>query len=813
MLAAPMSAGEQGEATGLTAAEAARRLAIHGPNTIARARGTPAWRILGRQLMSPLVALLAAACAVSAALGEQVDAAAIAAIVALNAAIGFFQEFRAERAIAALRAMTAPRARVIRDGRQALIPAEAVVLGDVLALEAGDVVAADAQVVAAHELQTNEAALTGESTPVRKSTTPSAAGAAMAERADAVFMGTAVTSGAGRAVVTATGMQTHFGGIARLLAAAEGGPTPLEVRLRQTSKVLLGICAGIVGAVAAIGAARGEGALAVFMTSVSLAVAAVPEGLPAVVTIALALGVQRMAGRRVLVRRLQAVETLGCTTVICTDKTGTLTTGVMTVRELWGASQRRLLDAAAACCDAELAAAGAGGVGDPMEVAILARAAQEGIRREAIEAARPRQGVRPFDAATRSMAVRRADGKIYVKGALEAVTPGCMAGLEGAAAAAARMADGGLRVLAVAVGEGAAEAGMELVGLVGLADPPRPEVPPAIEAARAAGVEVVMITGDHPVTARAIARELGILGPTASEAEAAGRVHARATPAEKLTIVRAWKQAGAVVAMTGDGVNDAPALREAHVGIAMGRSGTEVTREAADVVLAEDNFADIVAGVQEGRGIFENIRKTLVYLLAGNAGELAVMLVAAIAGLPLPLLPLQLLWVNLVTDGVPALALVMDPAGAEVMRRPPRAPSEPILGGREWRSIAGVGALSAGLVLGVYAWALGQDGVAHARTLAFSTLVFCELFRALAARSATRTFWEVGAWSNPTLVAAIGGSVAVQVGLLYWPAGRAVFGLTVLGPGELGAALGLGLVPVSLAEAAKVWRRRRGGAG
>lgn len=814
-----MASGEETRAnaapTGLGEAEAARRLAEHGPNAIVRGASISPWRIFGRQFVSPVIGVLVAACAISALVREFVDAGAIAAIVLVNALIGFFQEYRAERAIEALRAMTAPRARVIRDGRQAVIAASAVVPGDVLSLEAGDVVAADARLLSAHDLQTNEAALTGESAPVRKSNEAGSADAPLAERRDAVFMGTAVATGAGLAEVTATGMRTHFGRIAALLARADDEVTPLERRLAQASRALILACLAIVAVVAGIGLWRGEPSLAVFMTAVSLAVAAVPEGLPAVVTIALALGVQRMAARKVLVRHLPAVETLGCTTVICTDKTGTLTAGTMAVRETWGSSEQRLLGAAAACCDAELGADGRAGVGDPTELAILSRAAKQGISRATIEAERPRLGERPFDPVKKSMAVWRGDGKIYVKGALEAVGPLCRSGADGARAANDAMADAGLRVLAVAVGEGTEERRLELLGLLGIADPPRAEVPPAIAAAHRAGVHVVMITGDHPVTAQAIARELGIVGEAAAGAEPVAPeelVHARATPEEKLGIIRAWKARGAIVAMTGDGVNDAPALREAHVGVAMGRSGTEVTREAADIVLADDNFADIVAGIREGRGIFDNIRKTLVYLLAGNVGELGLMLAASLWGLPLPLLPLQLLWVNLATDGVPALALVMDPASDEVMARPPRPPSEPILGGQQWRQIAWVGGLSASVVLGVYAWALEAHDLGEARTLAFTTLVFGELFRAFAARSEQRVFWEVGALTNVRLLAAVGLSALVQLGLLFWTPAREVFGLSPPAAPLVALAVALGLAPVTVVECGKLIRRawRRG---
>ncbi len=796
---------------GLTAHDAARRLDEVGPNELARARGTSAWKILARQFAGALVALLIGATALSFALGETADGIAISVILVVNALVGFFQEYRAERTMHALRALTAPKARVVRDGMTMVIPAREVVPGDRLLLEAGEIVAADARLLEAHALATQEAALTGESAQVDKATAPVAEDAPLAERRDRVFMGTHVTRGTGEAEVIATGMQTEIGRIAHLLASAVDEATPLQVRLARVGRVLLVACLGVVLVVALVGLLRGQSALEVLVASVSLAVAAVPEGLTAIVTIALAIGVQRMAGRNVLVRRLPSVETLGCTTVICTDKTGTLTTGVMTVRELWGPDHRALLDAAAACCDAELGPEGKDGIGDTTELAILAAAARRGIVRAEIEASRPRVAVVPFDADTRVMEVTRGDGKTYVKGALEVLV--AMAGEAGASVSAAvehaeAMAAHGLRVLAVGVREG--ERPLALLGLIGIADPPRSEAVQAIRAARDAGVGVVMITGDHPATASAIAQELGIVPRGGDER---GLVHARATPADKLRIVREWKARGAVVAMTGDGVNDAPALREASIGIAMGRTGTEVTREASDMVLADDNFASIVAAVREGRAIFDNIRKALVYLLAGNVAELMVMLAAAVVGLPVPLLPLQILWINLVTDGLPALALVMDPPESDVLRQPPRRSHEPLLGGAQWRTILWTGALQAVVVLGVFVWALEERDLGEARNLAFTTLVFGELLRAFSARSPTRSFWEVGAFTNVTLLAVVGFSLLLQTGLSYAPFSQELFHMGPMPLADGFLALALGLVPVTALELGKlVGRRRRGSA-
>jgi P-type Ca2+ transporter type 2C len=800
-----MTAGA-GPAMGLTPAEAARRLAEFGPNEIQRERPPSRAALLARQFNSPVIWLLAGACVLSIALREVADAAAILAIVLLNGFIGFSQERRAERAIDALRSMTAPRARVRRDGRAIVIPAAEVVPGDLLLLEAGDVVPADARLLDANALATIEAALTGESAPVEKSSRAVAPDAPLADRSDYVFSGTAIANGTGSAEVAATGGATELGKIAHLLTTAQQAATPLQQHLADVSGVLLRLCLGIVAVVAVTGLLRGRSPLDVLLAAVSLAVAAVPEGLPAIVTIALALGVQRMAARHVLIRRLPAVETLGCATVICTDKTGTLTTGSMAVREVWGPDRNRVLFTAASCSDAELDRNGGKATGDPTEVAILAAAADLGIDRDSIEQRYPRTHVEPFDTTRKWMSITRADGARYVKGALEAVLPLCAAPLSGALLANADMAARGLRVIAVAAGP-AARQGLELLGLIGIADPPRPEAIAAVAAAREAGIHVAMITGDHPLTAAAIARELGLLDQDAQERDI---VHARATPEDKLAIVRSWKTRGAVVAMTGDGANDAPALREAHIGIAMGLTGTEVTREASDMILADDNFASIIAAVREGRGIYDNIRKALVYLLAGNTAELSVMLAAALAGLPLPLLAVQLLWINIVTDGLPAIALVMDPTSDDVLRRPPRPPDEPMLGRTEWRYVSIVGLLDACVTLGVFTWSLQAASVAEARSAAFSTLVLTELFRAFGARSTTRIFWQLGAFTNLRLLFVVSMSVLVQIAIHHFEVTQAFFGIAPLSPGQWGVSFGAALCPITLIEVAKLVRPAAG---
>jgi Ca2+-transporting ATPase len=784
------------------AAEAA--LVRYGPNELPQGPTRTGWTLWWRQFEGPMTWVLLAAGGLSVVVGHLLDAAAIGSILVLNAVVGFLQEFRAERALGALRSLTAPHARVVRDGIVRDVPARLVVPGDLLELEAGDLVAADARLVEAHALRTIESALTGESVPVEKERNGSAPGAALADRRGHVFLGTAVVAGRAHAVVEATGAATEMGRIASLLATAEQSETPLQAQLREVGRTLLVACAAIVAVVAAVELARGGAWLEVLLSSTALAVAAVPEGLPTIVTIALALGVQRMAARNALVRRLSSVETLGSVTVVCTDKTGTLTTGSMAVRDVWARERIRLLEAAAACCDATLGPEG--GVGDPTELALLRAAEEHGITRAAVEARIPRVAETPFDSDRKRMSVLRADGVLYVKGAPEVVGALCSEGTDGAVAAARDMAARGLRVLAVATGAGPVESSLRLLGLVGLADPPRPEARDAIARARAAGVRTIMITGDHAVTAEAIAREIGLV---AEGEAAAGMLHARTTAEDKLRIVHRLKAAGEVVAMTGDGVNDAPALREAHIGVAMGRSGTEVTREASDMVLTDDNFATIVAAIEEGRAVYDNIRKALLYLLTGNTAELLVMLGAALAGLPLPLLPLQLLWINLVSDGLPALALVTDPPEPGVLQRPPRPMGAAMLGRRAWLGVVSVGALEASVVVGAFAWACARLPLPEARTVAFTTLVLSELLRVFAARSSVHLYWQVGVLTNLHVVWVVLFSILVQAALPYLPFTARLFDVAPLPHAWLLATAALGLVPVSAMEIWKLAVKRR----
>ncbi len=837
-------------ATGLSAAEAARRLAADGPNALQEGRRiNPLWIFFG-QFKSLIIWILIAAGVTSGLLGERADAVAILAIVILNAVIGFYQEFNAEKSVAALKKMTAPRAKVRRDGQVASIPAADVVAGDIIALEAGDLVAADARILESASLACIESALTGESEAARKRAETLPPGeTALGDRANMLFMGTSVVAGTGQAVVVATAMNSELGRIAGLLAEAGAEErTPLEQKLESFARVLVWVALGIVALLFGLGLLRGTAVFEMFMTSVSLAVAAVPEGLPAVVTVALALGVLRMSRRHALVRRLPAVETLGSTTVICTDKTGTLTVGEMTVRALYVAGQsyevtgegygpegevryegRRavsdhagpLLELATVmlgCNNAHLAQEGGAWktIGDPTEGALLVAGAKAGGDRARIERESPPQHALPFDSdRKRSTVIRRLpDGKLraFTNGAPDVLLARCThlytnegvrpltdADRQAIVAQNAALAQQALRVLGSAYRDldptpppeftvDNVERDLVFVGLAGMYDPPRQEARRAVAACHAAGIRVVMITGDHPHTAAAIAREIGIAA--GDDLTIAGveldqipdddlrrrapqvAVYARVTAEHKLRIIRAWKANDAVVAMTGDGVNDAPAIKGADIGIAMGLAGTEVTKQAADMIITDDNFATIVAAVEEGRGIYDNIRKTLQYLLAGNTGELLLMTLCVVVGLPSPLLPIHLLWINLVTDGLPALCLATDPIDPDVMKRRPRHRSERITDGRFLRTMAVTGTLTAGVAFAVYLVALRTGTPAMARSYAFTVLVFAELLRSFGARSETKPVWRFSLFTNLNLVIV----VAVSFGLQVWSQHNATLG-------------------------------------
>jgi Ca2+-transporting ATPase len=868
---------------GLTSEEATRRLNSYGPNELSKPKELRPWTIFLGQFKSLIIWILIAAGIVSGLLGEAVDAFAIFAIVVLNAIIGFYQEFKAERSIAALKKMTAPWSKVLRDGKATSVPATLIVPGDLLLLEAGDLVAADSRILAAASLRCIESALTGESEAVAKNSAPTKEKEViLGDRTNMVFMGTSIATGTGRAIVVATAMDTELGRIAGLIDSAAGShSTPLQEKLDSFGKILMWAALGVVTLLFVLGMLRGSPLLVLFMTSISLAVAAVPEGLPAVVTVALSLGVLRMARHRALVRRLAAVETLGSTSVICTDKTGTLTVGEMTVRELYvggdrftvsgegygphgsilyqgmkpeGSQAAALLQLAAvlmACNNAHLAMEGGKWktVGDPTEGALLAVAGKAGGDLKQTEREFPKLWEFPFDSdRKRSAMVRRMpDGssRCFVNGAPGLLLEHCTqiythSGIrvltkqdrKEILAQTSGMARQSLRMLGSAFADLAGSTSTEptadfveqnlvFMGLSGMYDPPRPEVRSAINRCHAAGIRVVMITGDHPETAAAIASEIGISPgspvmsgnelETISQDEVQRRapeiqVYARVTAQHKLRIVRALQANGAVVAMTGDGVNDAPAISGADIGIAMGKAGTEVTKQAADMIITDDDFATIVTAIEQGRGIYDNIRKTLQYLLAGNSGELLVMTVCVIVGLPAPLLPIHLLWINLVTDGLPALCLATDPIDSDVMKRPPRKREESITDPRFIKTMLLTGILTAGVSLAVYVCVLRTEPVETARTSAFTVLVFAELLRSFGARSESKPVWRISLVTNTQLLTVVAISLIIQVTSQHIPALGGFLKSSRISLPSCLALLTIGTIPLLALEALKVFQ-------
>ena len=812
---------------GLSSAEARARLALHGPNRLRELRAVPAWRLLARQFASWIVAILGAAALLSFAFGEWLDGVAIALVLTLNAGIGFFTELRAVRSMEALRRLGSVDARVRRDGGELLITAADLVAGDVLLLDAGDVVTADLRLLEASKLEADESALTGESLPVSKSVESVAPDAALAERGSMLFKGTAITRGSGVGLVVATGMQTELGRIARLVQEATKDQTPLEGQLASLGRWLIWGTLAVAGLTVAAGIAAGQETLLMIETGVALAVAAIPEGLPVVATIALARGMWRMARRAALVNRLAAVETLGATTVIFTDKTGTLTENRMEVQRLvvgselleveaagleppGGAPDCRVIAAAVEvgvlCNNASLAAEldDAGDLGDPTELALLRLGARCGVQREELLARCPEEAEVAFDADTRMMATLHAsdDGlRVAVKGAAEAVLACCthLLELDGArvtlapadlrrwAACCERLAQDGLRVLALAQKQAPTTEvdpyrELTLVGLVGLADPPREEVRGALAACRDAGIDVVMVTGDHAGTAVAIARAVGLVDGaevpvcvgselTPDRGPSDVRVFARVSPEQKLDLIAAYQRRGNVVAMTGDGVNDAPALRKADIGVAMGLRGTQVAREAADMVLVDDAFQSIVAAIEQGRVIFDNIRKFVLYLLSCNVSEVLVVALATLLGGPLPLLPLQILFLNLVTDVFPALALAFGGGDPAVLRRPPRDPDEPIVTGRGWLGIGGYALLLAGCVLGAAGLARSWLGYAdeQALTISFMTLAFAQLWHVFNMRARGPNILRNEVTRNPWVWGALGLCSTLLLAAVYIP--------------------------------------------
>ncbi len=848
--------------TGLTHEEAARRLAEYGPNSLEQKKKKTAFMMFLDQFRDFMILILLAAAVVAGAIGELVDTLVIVVIVLANAVIGFIQEYRAEKAMEALKDMAAPTALVMRDNVPTRVPSSQLVPGDVVLLEAGNIVPADMRVIEAARLSIEEAALTGESIPVEKQVgVIEGDDVALGDRINMVYKGTTVTYGRGRAIVVATGMRTELGRIATMLQEEEEVRTPLQRRLavfsRKLAVAVLAICAIVFG----IGILRGEGTLLMLLTAISLAVAAIPEALPAVITISLALGAKKMVKTNALVRKLPAVETLGSVTYICSDKTGTLTLNRMTVEEVWAGGQRvKAGDEAVRRCEDLMkglalsndAAEGEEGlVGDPTETALYAVAKRHGFEKEQLEEVYPRVAEVPFDSERKCMTTihRLDDGRFisYTKGAPDVlVRCGTALWAEGGEAqvdaraitgANDEMAARGLRVLCVArriwnalpaeITPDTVERDLTILGLVGMMDPPREEVKEAVALCRTAGIRPVMITGDHPVTARAIAERVGILDGNGSDAVLTGqelgrlsleafeekvehvRVYARVAPEQKLKIVKALQDKGQFVAMTGDGVNDAPALKRADIGVAMGITGTDVSKEAAHMILLDDNFTTIVNAVREGRKIYDNIRKFIKYLLTTNSGEIWTLFLAQVIGLPVPLLPIHILWVNLVSDGLPALALSVEPGETDLMKKPPRNPKESIFAHGLGIHVMWVGLFMAATVLGVQAWSLQAADPAW-QTMVFTVLCLTQLGHVLAIRSERRSLFTQGLMTNKALLGAVVISFALQMATIYIPVMNVLFKTQPLSLSQLAFCIAASSMVFFAVEVEKWIKRRRG---
>jgi Ca2+-transporting ATPase len=811
-----------------------------------------------------MVGLLAVAAGISAAVGEWPDALLIAAIVLANGVIGYIQEQKAEQAVAALKKLSQPTCTVWRNGNLVKLPAEELVPGDVVELHSGDLVPADGRVLQVAELQTNESPLTGESMPVDKQVELLDASTSLSDRKNMVFAGTAIARGVGNALITATGMGTELGKIAELLETTHAIETPLQRRLAALSKRLAVAVVAVCAIVFAVGILRGDTSAAeMFLVSVSLAVAAVPEGLPAVITIALALGSQHMSRRKAIVRQLSAVETLGSVNVICSDKTGTLTQNKMSVSD-WKphaddpAIRQELIQAAVLCNDAKVSQQGEI-VGSATETAIIAAAREENIDSQKLSNDWPREAEFPFNSARKRMSTihRSPDGKkvVYVKGAAEVVLElsTALAAKDGAAPldtesrrgleqSLHELTEQGRRVLAVARRDwnnseppgthDDAETELAFLGFIGIVDPPRPEARDALARCRSAGIRAVMITGDHEVTAVAIAKELSLWqeGAESLNGQALERlsdeelrkhvprtsVFARVSPKHKLRIVRAYQSLGNVVSMTGDGVNDAPALKQADIGVAMGITGTDVSKEAARMVLADDNFATIVAAVEEGRVVYDNIRKFVQYLLSANLSEILLVFLAIVMGLPLPLLPIHLLWINLVTDGLPALALAYEPADVNAMRRPPRGRDESLFAQGVARDIAIFGSFMGIASLGLYTYFIWSgdggenplNGEAYAQTAVFFALAMSQLFYVLGLRSTDRSILQAPPWQNWRLAGAFVLGLLLQTAIVYVPLLQSIFHTVSLTAGDLALALLCSATVLIMFELTKPLRRR-----
>jgi Ca2+-transporting ATPase len=841
---------------GLSSADASAALAEAGPNEIEAERPASPLELLAHQFADVMILLLLAAAIISGLVGDIVDTIAILVIVVLNATIGVIQEYRAQRAIAALRRLAAPVAVVLRDGTQRRIPAREVVPGDVVLIEAGDVVPADFRVIESSDLGIDESALTGESVPVTKSEgIAESADQPVADRLNMAYKSTLVTRGRGKGVVVATGAATEVGHIADLLRAVHQIRTPLQQRTAQFSRRIALVVLGICGIVFATGLLQGQPLLLMFLTALSLAVAAVPEALPAVITLALGQGARRLGNRNALVRRLPAVESLGSVTYICADKTGTLTENHMTLAVVLAsnaeyadlspgipdAMRRHIGEVLALCNDVDTETSRA----DPTEVALFEAARAAGFEKTELERTMPQVAELPFEANRRCMVtLHRSDKglRALVKGAPERVVEGCVDQLTARGPApiddavlrqADELASRGYRVLGLAYRDNFPDDGEEtallddgwtFLGFVGLIDPPRAGVVDAIRQCRTAGIVPVMLTGDHPATAAAIAEKLGFpcsdkrsmtgteltaLSDEDLEAQVENvRVYARVNPEQKIRIVHALQAKGHFVAMTGDGVNDAPALKAATIGVAMGRRGTEVAREAAEVVLLDDSFETIVAAVREGRRIYDDIRKFIRYTMTSNSGEIWVLVLAPLLGMPLPLLPLQILWINLVTDGLPGLALSAEPAERGIMRRKPRPPEESILSGGMATHILFVGLLIGGLTLATQRW-FWQRGYEEWQTMVFTVLVVAQLFNCLAIRSEHDSIFRIGFAGNRSLVLALAITIAAQLAVIYVPVFAAVFRTVPLSATELGACFAIGSIVFMAAEGEKWVRARR----
>lgn len=872
--------------TGLSDVEAQRRLEEFGPNQLRRHASRSTWHILWDQFASLIVVLLAAAAAAAFAFGETVEGLAIVVVIFINAAIGFFTERRAVRSMEAIRALGHTAATVRRDGSTLELPARLLVPGDVVILDAGDVLTADVRLITASRMEADESPLTGESLPVEKGTDAVAGETALAERTSMMFKGTAISRGSGEAVVVATGMATEIGTISSLVETAEAVATPLEKRLDQLARRLVGLTLVIATLVAVAIALSGRSLFLAIEVGIALAVATIPEGLPIVATVALARGMWRMARRNALVEQLAAVETLGSTTIILTDKTGTLTENRMTVVEvalargcvgiggvgldvrggfdleghtLAVADSPDLLEAlrvAVLCNNASLAEDHDGSprvTGDPTEVALLVAGAKAGLARDTLLAEEPEVREIAFDPDTKRMATVHQRGGAHfaaVKGAPETVVDLCtsLRTPEGSTPIgederrrwleiADELAGKGERVLALATR--AVDSPTEfdfselvLLGLVGFLDPPRENVREAIETCQAAGMRVVMVTGDHGATAWTVAAAVGLIDPAPGEppsfvdgrglpdiAELSEReqrdladapVIARATPAQKMALIDMHQRAGAVVAMTGDGVNDAPALKKADIGVAMGRRGTQVAREAADIVLQDDEFGTIVEAVAQGRAIFSNIRKFVVYLMSCNVSEVLAVAVGALAQGPLPILPLQILFLNLVTDVFPALALGVGEGGSALMNRPPRDPREPVLSRHQWRDIFAVGAVIAASVLGAMGVSLlGLDRpTREATTVAFLTLAMAQLWHVFTMRDPESDWLRNEITRNPWIWAALGLCATLLVAAVHWAPLAGVLSLVPPGPSGWALALGFSFVPLVVGQLT-LWVRSR----